>query len=621
MKYRPEIDGLRAVAVVSVILFHAGVPFLSGGFIGVDVFFVISGYLITTFLIRDLCAGRFSILDFYDRRVRRIMPALFVVILASFTAAWFILLPADLERFSISAIASMTFWSNIFFWTESGYFDSANELKPLLHTWSLGVEEQYYIVFPLLLASLWRFGRTAVLVVVGVIFAASLVLGFGDFGAWSAPEAAFYLLPHRAWELLVGVFAAFYLTRAQPALPGAALSGALSAGGMALIAFAIVSQDERATFPSMYALAATLGVALIILFERKGTWSYMLLANPLFRGIGLVSYSAYLWHQPLFAFARYLHIEASSPMLMGLLSVLTFGLAYLSYRFVETPFRDRRRFGRNQIFAGAGAALTVALSLGAAGFLSEGAPQRYAPRHLAVFRQFEEPGEYVKARFDALRNAKFDAADPRIKLLVIGDSYGQDIVNAVAETELVQRFQISTFHISARCGNLFLKRDFTDLREPSDRALCAGRPGYEDEGLQSRMAEADEIWLVSSWKDWQVENLAESVENIRAATKARLRVMGRKNFGTMSLNQYMHEFEAGNQAMVMTFRSDHLRVNTAMRQSLPADVFIDVSQMMCGAGPTCRNLTEDNVLISYDGNHLTQAGAQLMGKRLMGYLH
>ena len=214
MKYRPEIDGLRAVAVLPVILFHAGFELFSGGFIGVDIFFVVSGYLITTIIISEMDDGSFSIVNFYERRARRILPALFFVMAACLPPALFWMVASDLKSFGQSLFAVSTFSSNILFWSESGYFDTAAELKPLLHTWSLAVEEQYYIIFPIFLMLTWRFGIRWILVVLSLVFILSL--GVAHWGAVYAAHpkilsGTFFLLPTRGWELLVGVFAAFYL--------------------------------------------------------------------------------------------------------------------------------------------------------------------------------------------------------------------------------------------------------------------------------------------------------------------------------------------------------------------------------------------------------------------------
>ena len=207
MDYRREIDGLRAIAVLPVILFHAGFETFSGGFVGVDVFFVISGYLITTIIIAELEQGKFSIINFYERRARRILPALFLVMLVCIPLAWFWLLPRDMQDFSQSLVAVTVFASNILFWRESGYFDTAAELKPLLHTWSLAVEEQYYVIFPLFLMSFWRLGKRWIMILLVAVFVVSLALA--QWASLAKPSAAFFLLPARGWELLVGAFAAF----------------------------------------------------------------------------------------------------------------------------------------------------------------------------------------------------------------------------------------------------------------------------------------------------------------------------------------------------------------------------------------------------------------------------
>jgi peptidoglycan/LPS O-acetylase OafA/YrhL len=213
MDYRREIDGLRALAVLPVILFHAGFETFSGGFVGVDVFFVISGYLITTIILAELEQGKFSIVNFYERRARRILPALFLVMLVCIPFAWVSLTPADLNSFAKSLVAVPLFVSNVFFWRDGGYFETAAELKPLLHTWSLAVEEQYYVLFPLFLMLFWRLGKRLILVSLGLVFVASIAIA--QWGAYAQPTAAFFLLPTRGWELLIGAFAAFYLAQAN----------------------------------------------------------------------------------------------------------------------------------------------------------------------------------------------------------------------------------------------------------------------------------------------------------------------------------------------------------------------------------------------------------------------
>jgi peptidoglycan/LPS O-acetylase OafA/YrhL len=293
VRYRPEIDGLRAVAVIPVILYHAGFELFSGGFIGVDVFFVLSGYLITSILLGEHESGKFSLVGFYERRARRILPALFFVMAASIPFAWAYLWPEDLKDFSQSIVAVSTFASNFLFWTESDYFDATAELKPLLHTWSLAVEEQFYVLFPLFLAVTWGFGKRQMFFLVVAVAALSLVAA--EWASVRFPSASFYLLPTRAWELLLGALVAFYMFR-KTDIRG---NQSLSILGLAVLAFSILAFDEQTPFPGLIALIPTIGVVFIVLYTREGMLVHKALSNRLLVGVGLISYSAYLWHQPI----------------------------------------------------------------------------------------------------------------------------------------------------------------------------------------------------------------------------------------------------------------------------------------------------------------------------------
>lgn len=334
LSYRPEIDGLRALAVIPVILFHAGFELFSGGFVGVDVFFVISGYLITSILIEDIENKRFSIAHFYERRARRILPALFVVMFTCIPFAWMWMMPDQLRDFAQSLIAVSFFASNILFWRESDYFAAAAEEKPLLHTWSLAVEEQYYLLFPIFLILAWRFGKNRVFWLIVVMAGISLLLS--EWGWRKQPTANFYLAPTRAWELFAGSIAAFIVQK-----KGIQKNNFIALIGLLAILFSIFVYDKNTPFPSLYAAVPVIGTVLLILYADKKTYAAKLLSNKTFVGIGLISYSAYLWHQPLFAFARIELIEPPSNILMGFLVLATFLLAYGSWKYIEKPFRQR----------------------------------------------------------------------------------------------------------------------------------------------------------------------------------------------------------------------------------------------------------------------------------------
>lgn len=350
MKYRPEIDGLRAVAVIPVILFHAGFSLFQGGFVGVDVFFVISGYLITTIIIQETKKDSFTIAGFYERRARRILPALFLVLLVTIPFAWLWMWPSALRDFSKSLISVVTFVSNIFFWQERGYFDAVGELKPLLHTWSLAVEEQFYLVFPLVFAFIWRFGRRFSFAVIVIVGLASF--GIAEWASVHRPGAAFYLIVTRAWELLIGVLAAMYLSErdATTQSPDGFSKQILATLGLGLIIFSIVAFDSLTPFPGVFALVPTVGAAMIILYAEQGTVVGRILSTKTLVGIGLISYSAYLWHQPLLAMARHRSIAEPSTLIVSIICVAIFPLSYLSWKFVEGPFRGKKRFTRRQIF-------------------------------------------------------------------------------------------------------------------------------------------------------------------------------------------------------------------------------------------------------------------------------
>jgi len=345
MKYRPEIDGLRALAVISVILFHAGFDLISGGYVGVDIFFVISGFLITTIIYEEIKSGKFSIINFYERRVRRILPALFFMVLVTIPIAWFLLSPYDMKYYSKSIAYVAIFLSNTIFYKQSGYFDTSAELKPLLHTWSLGVEEQYYIFFPLLLVFMWRYAKDYIHQVFITIFIISLLLA--NYMVYVKPAAAFFLFQYRVWELLTGSILAIFVLRNISTLNLDRLHNPLSITGFILLTCSIFLFDKSIPFPSLYTLVPIIGTALIILFASDKTFIGKLLSLKPIVAIGLLSFSAYLWHQPLFAFFR--HASNDDPTLaeMSLLIIVVFVIATLSWKYIETPFRNKSFLNKN----------------------------------------------------------------------------------------------------------------------------------------------------------------------------------------------------------------------------------------------------------------------------------
>lgn len=427
MEYRREIDGLRAVAVVPVILFHANISGFSGGFVGVDVFFVISGYLITSLISAELTKGSFSIVSFYERRARRILPALFAVVLfcIPFAHAW--MDPEEYRDFARSAGAVVLFISNVYFWQQGDYFSPSSDERPLLHTWSLGVEEQFYVVFPLFMMLIWGFGRRVLFWTVGALLVAGLATA--EMTVRSYPDAAFYLPHTRVWELGIGVMCALL----RPRLAGRD-NGAAAALGLALIALAVILYDRDTPFPSLYALAPTVGTGLAVLFAGQSNWTGRVLSLPPLVGMGLLSYSAYLIHQPLLAFARIRAFDQGAELV--LLIAASIVLAYVSWRFVEKPFRGAEPvLGRQSLFATAGVGIVAIAAYGAVHLYAASGDATFAETagEVEIFGTSTFPDDCVNLKGEInqhYRHCTFESPPHRQKIAIFGDSHADAILPA-----------------------------------------------------------------------------------------------------------------------------------------------------------------------------------------------
>ena len=346
LSYRPEIDGLRAIAVGAVILYHSQIMILGyqpfrGGFIGVDIFFVISGYLITSIIYKELSStGSFSFKYFYERRVRRILPALLFVMLVSYIFAWIFLLPSSFLDFSKSILYSQGFSSNFYFhYTGQQYDDPSSLLKPFLHTWSLSVEEQYYIIFPIFLIIVFKFYRKYLIHFLFTGFFISLFLA--EWGSRNYPSATFYFIHTRFWELVAGSLLAYYEINLGYRSKSKKLNLILPFIGLLLIAHSILFFDHNMLHPSFFTLSPVLGVCLIIWFSNKKDLITKILSFKLFVGIGLISYSLYLWHYPIFAFYRYIKNTTGNYTNVLIIFIILLALSIFSYFIIEKPFRKK----------------------------------------------------------------------------------------------------------------------------------------------------------------------------------------------------------------------------------------------------------------------------------------
>ena len=430
IKYRPDVDGLRALAIIPVVLYHTDVPGVSGGYVGVDVFFVISGYLIGSIILSDIDAGRFSILRFYERRVRRILPALLVVLAATTLAAWAIMLPIEFARYPPSLAATVLFASNMLFWSRAGYFAAPAETEPLLHTWSIAIEEQFYLFVPGLLILLCRFAPRHL----GRWLPALALLSFLLCVALTRfrPEAAFYLLPTRAWELFVGLWLA--------AIPAAKVpqrgATTLAWSGLVAVAASVATFSPATPFPGYAALLPVAGTALILRFAPGTPVARALGWGPLVF-IGLISYSLYLWHWPLIAFGRILGVLDASALAKAAVIGLSFVIAIPSWYLIERPFREKRRIGRRRVFGFAAAGSAILLTVGFATHALDGWPQRFPARAVAMDRGRMDFSPYRAAchREAGLTPIAHSCTlgRGRASVAVWGDSHGVELSAALTE--------------------------------------------------------------------------------------------------------------------------------------------------------------------------------------------
>ena len=433
MKYRAEIDGLRALAVIPVVLFHTGVEIFSGGFVGVDVFFVISGYLITTLLIEDIENKKFSIINFYERRARRILPAFFFMVFSCLIIGWFILTPYFYRDLFQTSFAISIFSSNVLLFIKSGYFDSVSQLKPFLHTWSLAVEEQYYILFPILLIMFWKLGKNATLFFLSVLFIISLLLSEWLLNYDS--KANFYLLPSRAWELLAGSIAAFIAQKRS-----IKKNNILALVGLSAIFFSIFLYDEKTPSPSFYTVIPVLGVVLLILFGSRETLVARFLGAKPLVWIGLLSYSIYLWHQPLLSFLRHSVLGEPSNFQYLFTNILIILVSYFSWKYIERPFRNKGKFNRKFIFTGSIIILLIAGSLGLLGHKEMGYPSRLDPETQSIsMGSFDKnPNQsscFYLNKFDTLKDACLLGVKKGVtpSIALVGDSYGDHLAFSLDE--------------------------------------------------------------------------------------------------------------------------------------------------------------------------------------------
>jgi peptidoglycan/LPS O-acetylase OafA/YrhL len=584
MNYRPEVDGLRALAVLSVVLYHAQVPIVRGGFLGVDVFFVISGYLITYIIQRGLESNNFSIYQFYIRRIRRIIPALLVMTAMTALPAYLLLLPDDMENYGQSIVATTLSANNILLYLTRSYFALEAEFKPLIHTWSLGVEEQYYLVVPLLMWTAFYLARRrgvflSVLLISLFSFWISTILRVSD------ADANFYLIFTRAWELGIGAGAALLQRKVGAFRANASAGLALLGLGVVLASFLVFEDSWH--LPGPATALPVLGTALTLMFanERNLVGRILSLRPVVF--VGLISYSTYLYHQPIFTFARIASLEPPSPILLLALTPLILGLSYLSWRFVEQPFRDSRRVSTRRLLTLVGTTSAALLAIGLTFHLTSGF---YSQRpELASGDPGFGTGQNTAFNTRPYELLGVEFHEPRPRVLILGDSFARDVVNMGIESGALRREQIS----------------YGEMEE------CEGLPPRYAE----LAAHADYIVLGSGPGPAEFLCFRAVVERLRAISAARIVMIGTKGFGYNN-NAVMLLPEEIRYSYRVRPQAGLIEADQAARRAFADIDYVSILDLITDGESRVPVFTPERRFISQDRKHLTSAGAHYLGSLL-----
>lgn len=639
IKYRPDIDGLRAIAVLAVVLYHYGIGGLRGGFVGVDVFFVISGYLITGIIHSEMERGEFTLARFYERRARRIFPALFAMLLATMVAGWWLLLPSDFAWLGKASMATVLFVSNVLYMLNSGYFDSSSDFNPLLHTWSLGVEEQFYLGLPLLLLLVRRFwagGLGRVLAVCALISFVACVVGQPKVA-----KAVFFLSPFRAWELLLGALLGI------GGIP--AIRNEMARNGMALLALvallgAVVFMEEGVDFPGWKAAIPVLATALLLHVGASGgsRINAVLAWKPLVF-IGLISYSLYLWHWPLLVLVKYRQgMTPLEPWVAVVLLGVALCLAIASYRWVEQPLRHRRvgagRPSHVPVFAISGAAAVLLVLMGWWVMSKQGLPERVPPAVLAldqarspVIPYKECDGKAVSMERVACRiGAKGDSG----LTLIWGDSWAMAWAPAL-DRVLKHEGRPGVLAIRSACAPL---PGVNNRKSPT----CLERNAQVLEWIRQNRPE--KIYLIASWAAWTDAEGGYPLEDASGQQRNDLIFSAAYPRTLQTIKPYVKEIvvvgltpgapsalpyrlamskwsASPPPPLISREESDEKASGFwhVARQHVTGVEMIDPAPWFCGE-TACRYLDGD-ALLYRDGHHLSVAGADFVARHLMALEH
>lgn len=618
LNYRPDIDGLRAVAVLLVVLNHVGFSVFSGGFIGVDVFFVISGYLITGIILGQAEKGSFSFYDFYLRRARRILPALYVVVLAVMIAGYYLYIPSDYSEVSKSALSAIGFASNVFFWKNSGgYFSSSAEEMPLLHIWSLSVEEQFYFVWPLALVLIVKLkSATARAALVAFIMAVSFI--YAEVGVRESWISTYFLLPSRAGELLVGALLAFWVAKREPVSGQSITANIAALTGLALVLLPALSLTKTSLFPGINALIPCLGAALIIGSRTFGQTvvSYILSLRPLVF-VGVISYSLYLWHWPLVSFLRYSRVEITTEIAIGLVAA-SIALGYLSWRLVEQTFRHRPKQNPRLTSSVTILAALLVIATPVAVYLSEGIPSRFPYAMLTADQLAAEKARY----WNGVKTTEtvFDISADRTKAAIVGNSHAYDFSYALTENGF--NGDIKLIETSFYCFNFS-----HDAVWPEKKDFCAD--DLKKVLNSPELKTADIIYLHDNWGGKDFDGLGKMISSIKEVSHAPIYVIGPKmtytetvlniskeaqqqrHITTPSINEFSKKYE-----YKRAIDYDQELIAYFLENKDSRVKYISFLNTQCGSSLECEIISKDGEYLYFDSSHFTLTGSRTFGKKL-----
>ena len=637
LNYRPDIDGLRAIAVLSVVLYHMEETFLSGGFVGVDIFFVISGYLITKLIYKERSeTGAFSYSNFYLRRVRRLFPALFVTLLFSLLVSAQLFSPADLVDLGKSLVAAVFSVSNLYFWSSVSYFDNDSALKPLLHTWSLSVEEQFYFLWPFILVSLLCFSkRISIPIFIVLMGLASLLLNvwfFSDqanivnfFGTeenepvLDIQSTSFYWLPFRLFEFSLGAILIWIKT--PVAFKKVPVNELIFLVGIGLIGSAIFLFSSEMDYLSTLNVVPCLGAALIILSGPKHRLQW-LISNSCLVWVGLVSYSLYLIHWPLIVFYKYWHFTKLEKLDYVIIALLSFLFSWLMFRYVETPFRKPKPRLKNKtpnrpFLLSAAVATLLIIGVAAQAIASKGWLWRYPDAVLAQLQyQKGDYSDYFWKNIHALDDQPFqdDTINQGKKIVVMGDSMAADFINVLYAAGVTDKINLSAMKVGHHCKTLF---PFDDAQYKklygSAKDIC--RKEHERLMNSPSVKQADTIVLASYWDLSRTHLIEMTAAYLRENTSADVLVLGLKDQETDGMRfLHKHSFSAQIHQLRTPLHLKATVINNRVKAQSKSYFYIDLLELFCNdAG--CQRATPEGYIIIFDNVHLSERGAEFVAQK------